>query len=56
MWQKSTIHDLLGGIAHATIVVSVAVTVQVLFSASILVVLGAGDWGTALVKFFAGNL
>ena len=38
------------------IVVGVAATVQVLFLAFILVVLGAGDWGTAMAKLLAGNL
>jgi hypothetical protein len=56
MWQKSTMHDLFANIAHAAIVVGVAATVQVLFLASILVVLGAGDWGTAMTKLLAGNL
>jgi|TARA_B100002003_G_C13660035_1_gene335107 hypothetical protein len=56
MWQNSAIHGLLTNIAHAAIVIGVAVTVQVLFLATILAVLGAGDWGTALAKLLAGNL
>ncbi len=56
MWQKSTMHNLFTSIAHAAFVVGVAATIQVLFLASILVVLGAGDWGTAMAKLLVGNL
>ena len=55
MWQKSILQEWLINIAHAAIVVGVAATVQVLFLAFILVVLGAGDWGTAMAKLLADN-
>jgi len=56
MWQNNAIHNLLNNIAHAAVVIGVAVTVQVLFLIAILAVFGAGDWGTALAELLAGNL
>jgi len=55
MWQKSTMNDWLTSVTHAAIVVGVAVTVQTIFLASILVVLSVGDWGTAIAKLLSGN-
>ena len=48
-------NDWLTSVTHAAIVVGVAVTVQTIFLASILVVLSVGDWGTAIAKLLSGN-